>query len=249
MLSVGLLAAFALLASAVGAAALSTATGMGGGILLFIAILSVFPMATVIPLHGAVQSFSNGIRVFALRKYLKFDICGAFLVGAVFGVLAVYQVLQYIEGEIIPFSIVLGIVTYSLLKPARMPEIKLPPWGFAILGLATGFLAILVGAVGPFLAPFFLRDDFSPQEVVANKSFMQFVIHVAKLPVFLLLGFSFGKHALLLGMLLVGSIGGTYLGVWALSKVSRRVFLIAFKSILFVVALRIGYRLYLLVTL
>ena len=79
--------------------------------------------------------------------------------------------------------------------------------------------------------------------MVANKSFMQSVIHVAKVPVFLQMGFSYSDHALLITVLIAGSFLGIFFGVRALSMINRRVFLISFKTILFLVGIQISDRL------
>lgn len=59
----------------------------------------------------------------------------------------------------------------------------------------TGSLGILAGAVDPLLAAFFLRDDLTKEEVVANKSMMQLITHLTKVPAFIFLGFSFVENA------------------------------------------------------
>tara|TARA_R110002073_G_scaffold208011_5_gene368444 strand:+ start:30438 stop:31190 length:753 start_codon:yes stop_codon:yes gene_type:complete len=248
MLTGSLLAASVLFVVSIGTALLSTATGMGGGVLFFLTILHFFPLAITIPIHGFVQMFANIMRTFSLRTHLRRAMCAPYLVGAVAGVLCVLQVLEHVQNDIIPYSIILALIIYSVFKPSRMPDLKIPLWSFGIVGFFAGFLAILIGAVDPFLSPFFIRDDFSKEEVVANKSFMQAVIHVAKVPVFLHMGFSYGEHALVIALLIAGSFLGIFFGVRALSKINRRVFLISFKTILFLVGIRISVRLFTLVT-
>ena len=248
MLAGSLLATAVLFLVAIGTALLSTATGMGGGVVFFVSILHFFPLTVTIPVHGFVQMFANVMRTFALRKHLLSAMCVPYVFGAILGVVGVLQVMQYIENEVIPYSIILALIIYSVCKPSRLPEIKIPLWSFGILGIFTGFLAILIGAVDPFLSPFFIRDDFTKEQVVANKSFMQSVIHVAKVPVFLQLGFDYWDHATLITVLIVGSFLGIYLGIHALDRINRRVFLFLFKSILFLIGIRISFRLFELIT-
>ncbi len=248
MLTGSLLAASVLFLVSIGTALLSTATGMGGGVLFFLSILHFFPLAVTIPVHGCVQMFANIMRTFALRNHLIAAMYLPYLVGAVVGVLCVLQVLEHVQNDIIPYSIILALIIYSVFKPSRMPDIRIPLWSFGIVGLFAGFLAILIGAVDPFLSPFFIRDDFTKEQVVANKSFMQSAIHIAKVPVFLQMGFSYGEYALLIGLLITGSFLGIFLGVRALSKINRRVFLISFKTILVLVGIRISFRLFSLFT-
>ncbi len=226
------------------AAFISTATGMGGGVIFFVSILHVYPLAVTIPVHGFVQMFANIVRTFVLRRHLRAAMCLPYLVGAVLGVLAVLQVMHHLTSEAVPYAIILALILYSVFKPARMPDIAIPMWAFGIVGAVAGFLAILVGAVDPFLSPFFIRDDFTKEEVVANKSFMQAVIHLAKIPVFVSLGFSYMEYAGLIALLLVGSVLRILFGVRALERLNRRVFLITFKTILVLIGVRIAFRLW-----
>mgnify|MGYP000209000915 CR=1 FL=1 len=225
-------------------AAISTSTGMGGGVIFFMLLLHYYPLGKTIPIHGFVQMFANILRTYVLRAHLVWEMCLPFLVGAVLGVGSIMWVLDSFRSKVIPYTIILLLLIYSVFKPQKLPEIKIPLKAFGFVGYVTGFLGIIVGAVDPILAPFFVREDFSKEVLVANKSFMQSVIHLAKLPVFLQLGFQYTEHMLLLGILLLGSAIGTYVGVWLLEKINRKIFMIVFKSILFVLACRIAYQLY-----
>ena len=169
MLTGSLLATSVLVFVSIGTALLSTATGMGGGVLFFLSILHFYPLAVTIPIHGFVQMFANIMRTLTLREHLLRAMCAPYLVGAVIGVLCVLQVLEHVQNDIIPYSIILALIIYSVFKPSRMPDIKIPLWSFGIVGFFAGFLAILIGAVDPFLSPFFIRDDFTKEQVVANQ--------------------------------------------------------------------------------
>ncbi len=248
MLTGGAVAAAALFVVSIGAAFISTATGMGGGVIFFVSILHFFPLGVTIPVHGFVQMFANIVRTVKLRKHLRLAMCLPYALGAVIGVLAVLQVIEHLENEVLPYSIILALIIYAVFKPAKMPDIKIPMWAFGFVGLVAGFLAILIGAVDPFLSPFFIRDDFTKEEVVANKSCMQAVIHIAKVPVFLQLGFSYLDYAWLIALLIVGSVIGISLGVRALERINRRFFLLSFKTILFLIGIRISFRLFALLS-
>lgn len=217
---------------------------MGGGVLFFVAILQYFPLKVTIPLHGFVQMWANISRVFALRKALRRSICIYFVMGSLVGVFVVLKVMTFFSSEVIPFTIILALILYSVFKPKKLPDLRIPNWGFGPLGFVTGFLAILIGAVDPILAPFFIREDFTPQEVVANKSIMQAVIHLSKIPVFLHLGFAYTPHIGLLVILVLGSFVGTYLGVYFLHRIPRKAFVIVFKTILFLIGCNIAVKLF-----
>ena len=69
---------------------------------------------------------------------------------------------------------------------------------------------MFVGATGPFIAPFFLRDDFEKEEVIATKAACQMVGHGLKIPAVLIIGFEYSAHLPLLGLLVAGVILGRF---------------------------------------
>lgn len=225
-------------------AAISAATGMGGGVVFLVGLNFYFPMKQVIPIHGLIQLKNNIIRTYALRSHLKWEICLPFLVGCAIGVVVVSQLSKLIDSKLIPYCLILALVLYSLFKPKRMPQLKIPNWGFYILGFITGFLGILVGAVDPILAPFFLRDDFTRHHVIANKSFFQSLVHLSKIPVFVYLGFNYLTHWQLILVLFIGGVIGTWFGIKILERINQQVFIKLFKSILFLVSLKLAYNIY-----
>jgi uncharacterized membrane protein YfcA len=120
-----------------------------------------------------------------------------------------------------------------LLWRRYKPKLRAPPiWSYALLGLAAGLLAIFVGATGPFLAPFFLRDDFDNEQVIATKAVCQTWLHLLKIPAFLALSFDYAPHAPLLAGLVGAVIGGTYFGKHLLSRISKKRFVFWFQLVL-----------------
>ena len=131
---------------------------------------------------------------------------------------------------------ILAYLVYRYYKPTVR---NVPVWVYAPLGLCTGFLAIFVGATGPFLAPFMLRDDFTKENIIATKAVCQFWVHLAKIPVFLSLGFAYSEHWLLLTLLVVAVIGGTFLGKKLLGRISEALFLKIFQIVLAAIAVHL----------
>ena len=110
-------------------------------------------------------------------------------------------------------------------------------WTYAPLGVVTGFLSIFVGATGPFLAPFFLREDLKKEEIIATKAVCQAATHLMKLPAFLSLGFDYQPHLPLLGGLILAVVIGTSVGRMLLGKISQQSFLRLFELVLALIAL------------
>jgi hypothetical protein len=105
-----------------------------------------------------------------------------------------------------------------------------------VLGLAAGLLAIFVGAIGPFLAPFFLRDDFENEEVIATAAVCQTWLHLLKIPAFLALSFDYAPYAPVLGGLIAAVIAGTYFGKHLLSRIPKDRFVLWFQIVLAILA-------------
>ena len=218
-------------------AALVTATisgilGMGGGVTLLGVMTALMPARLVIPLHGVVQLASNLTRTFAFRRHVRWPIFAAFVLPSGIGILVAREL--YSDEKLVMFRLWIGaFILFFLFWRRYQPKLRnLPIWSYSVLGLAVGFLAIFVGATGPFLAPFFLRDDFEKEEVIATKAICQMWIHTLKIPIFVSLTFDYWPHIPLLTALVVAVIVGTYIGKHLLTKISKERFLIAFQIVL-----------------
>jgi uncharacterized membrane protein YfcA len=62
---------------------------------------------------------------------------------------------------------------------------------------------------------------------------------LAKIPVFLSLGFAYSEHWLLLTLLVVAVIGGTFLGKKLLGRISEALFLKIFQIVLAAIAVHL----------
>jgi uncharacterized membrane protein YfcA len=220
-------------------AAISAATGLGGGIIFLMGLNVFMPLNIVIPIHGLIQLSNNLIRTISLRKHIIWPICLYFLLGASVGLTFCYIVLSSKDLGNIPYIIIFCLVMYSLFKPKKMPELKIKALSFSILGAITGALGPIIGAVDPLLAPFFLRDDFTKENIIANKSFFQSLIHFSKIPFFYFLGFDYLRFFPVIVLLFLGGVLGSFFGLRILHYVNRRAFLIIFKSVLFIVAIKL----------
>lgn len=225
--------------------AISGATGMGGGAIFFAGLN--LPLSRAIPIHAVVQLVSNFHRVFLLRSFLRKEVYLPFVWGCLLSLAFSFWAREKITNEIIPYSIVIILLIYTLVRPKKMPAIILKQKGFFVLGFITGFLGILIGLIGPLIGPFFLRDDMTAPEIVANQSFLQFFVHACKLPVFFYLGFSYLDYALPISLFILFGLFGTWTGVKLLHKVKRDTFKKVFKTLLFLVTIRMSYTLYLLI--
>jgi len=111
-----------------------------------------------------------------------------------------------------------------------------------LVGFIAGILNIFIGATGPFQAPFYLRNDLSKEEIVATKASSQMVGHLLKIPAFIKLGFDYKNYFILIIALSLAAIVGTKIGVSLLGKINESIFIKLYKSVLFIAAIRILYK-------
>lgn len=219
--------------------ALSGTIGMGGGVVLVSLMTFFLSWKELIPIHGVVQLVSNSSRAFLLKEHIAWTLFFPFLVGAPFGALFAYFAIKEISDPKMALGLIVLLIFYTLFKPKKLPALNIPKWSFAILGMISGFLGVLVGATGPFLAPFLLRDDLEKKQVVATKAFCQMVTHLTKVPVFVAMGFVYLDRWFLIVLLCVAAFLGTRLGVKILHRLPEKMFVGLYKVALFVAALRL----------
>ena len=228
-----------LTASAFVAATISGAIGMGGGTILIAVMASILPGAQVVPLHGLVQMTSNASRTLILLRrvawwafgfYVPLQLVGVYVAGLLYRDTP-QDWLRPIIG-----AFLLATIAWKRLKPKRL---DIPRWIFALGGFGGGILSIFVGVTGPYLAAFFLRDDMEKEEIVATKAAIQMVGHVAKIPVFIAVGFPYREHIDAVIPLLAAALIGTFVGTRLLRSMAEKRFRTAFDTVLGLLALRL----------
>ena len=219
--------------------ALSAVVGMGGGIVLLAAMAATLAPAVVVPLHGVVQLVSNGTRAFVMLPYVNRRVFALYMVPSIVGVLVGAKL--YVGSELPWFRPAVGVFILLYLATLRYePRLgRFPKAWYAPLGFLVGAVASLIGATGPLIAPFFLRDDLESREIVATKAAIQLTTHAAKIPAFFLAGFSYREHLGLLLPLVAASVAGTLVGARVLDRLSPVAFRRAFVTVLIAVALQL----------
>ena len=111
---------------------------------------------------------------------------------------------------------------------------------FIFVGFIGGLCSIFVGAVGPLIAPFFLRNELGKENVIANKAACQIITHIGKIPIFIyFFNFSYTEHYTLLLPLIISVYIGTTIGKKLLGKLSDNTFKLFFKICLTLIAIRL----------
>lgn len=234
----------ALLAAVVFACAmLSSTTGMAGGILMFLTLNLAIPLRPLVAIHGTVQVFNNAAQSWLLRRALRWHMCAWFIAGVCLGAAATTIGLARLVPEVAPLLLLTAMTLYALLRPASLPPLRLSDRNHLWLGMATGTVGIIAGAVDPILGAFFLRDDLSKEEIVANKALMQLATHLTKIPAYLYLGFSFQDHLGLIAAFAAAAVLGARAGIFLLGRIGTSLFFVLMRTALWAVGLRVAYQL------
>ncbi len=225
--------------SAIATSIISAIAGMGGGILLLTIMTFFFPYHALVPVHGIVQIVSNCSRAFLLRSHINKKMFYIFTLGVPFGAALSIYIIKSIENPDFALIIIGLLLLYTVFKPKNLPPIMIPVWSFFFLGVLCGTLGLLIGAIGPLIAPFMLRTDLKKESIIATKASFQIVTHFMKIPSFLYLGFNYIEYIIPILLLVIVAFTGTNIGIKILKNIDEKKFRIIFKAVLLIAALRI----------
>jgi len=93
--------------------------------------------------------------------------------------------------------------------------------------------------IAPVLGVLVMRKDLSKEGVVATLGFFGFIGNLLKIAGFTLIGFSFEQYGLVMLCMVPAAIVGTRVGGAVLSRMDERYFIIAFRPVLFALALKL----------
>ena len=221
-----------------GFTSLMTATlGIGGGVLLLVAMAQIVPIAALIPVHGLVQLGSNGNRALMTRQHIDWPLCGRFLLGALIGAGLASLVVVQLPLQVIQLAVA-GFILWMVWGPK--PAMRtLTPLRTLLAGSLTTFVSMFVGASGPLVAAFVHRHSHDKMQTVATFAAAMTGQHLLKGVVFSFIGFSFIDWLPLIGLMILSGMLGTWIGLNLLQKVSSIWFNRLFRIIVTVLALRL----------
>ena len=169
-------------------------------------------------------------------KDIRRDILWPFLVGCLIGTLAGSRVVLKVPTEFLPLPLGVFILTMTWL-----PQIKKKLWfpgRFLSLGFVQAFLTLFVGATGPLNMPFLIRAGLSRDQLVVTGAAFMTIVHLVKIITFGLLGFAFGPYMFLMLLMILAVISGSYAGTRLRHKVPEQLFLMTFKLLITLLAMR-----------
>lgn len=224
--------ALALVGASLGASWVSGVTGLAGGTLLFSALTYFWPLQDAMALHAASQTLSNGTRLALFWGNIRWDIVARFTVPILPSAYLGASVLRHAPSDVLFLFVGIGIFA-AIALPKKEEAKGIDERWFWLSGGIAGFLGMVMGVVGPLIAPFFLHLRCTKEEFIATKSACQLITQGVKLVFFIgMLDFSFAKHGNALVLLLLGILSGTALAKRSLGWLSKRGFAWAVRILL-----------------
>ncbi len=129
--------------------------------------------------------------------------------------------------------------SWLFFLPVTKKENFLEAGIFFPVGLVAGFIGIFFGASGPFTSSFYIRQGIIKEALIATKSTCSLLDHLLKISLFGLIGINVLTYGNLILYLVLAVIPGIYVGKRLLNKISDRTFMLAFKVLLGILAVRI----------
>lgn len=203
--------------------ALTAAFGIGGG-LAMLALMGLFvPVASLIPVHGAVQLGSNTGRAWRQRAHVRLDVAKPFIMGSVIGaILGGFLVIQLPDALL---KLVLGLFILALTW-ARIPGVdRLDKMGVALASVVLALLTMIVGATGPLVAVLFAKFfENDRKALIATSAVAMTMQHLLKIIVFGVAGFAFWEWLPLVGAMILSGYLGTIYGTALLERMPEATF-------------------------
>lgn len=219
------------------ASALTSAFGIGGGVLLLTVMASVLPPLAIVPVHGLAQLGNNVDRAWMTRAHCDRPVLGAFALGAGLGALLIAPLVVALPVHALQLAIA-GFVLYLVWGP-KPPGAVLSRAGLAAVGAVTTAVSMFVGATGPLVAAFVNRLHDERRRTVATFSACMSVQHGCKALTFAGLGFAFADWLPLLSLIVVAGVFGNWLGLKLLNRLPEPLFRTGFKVLVTVLAARL----------
>ena len=216
--------------------ALTASFGVGGGIAM-LALMGIFiPVASLIPVHGAVQLGSNSGRAWHQRSNIRMDIALPFMLGSVAGAaIGAFIVVQLPDAVL---KIVLG-GFIILITWISIPGVgRLGRTGLAVVSSGVAILGMMVGATGPIIASVLSQLLAGDRKALVATSAITLVSqHALKILVFGALGFTFWPWLPLIAAMIVSGYLGTVYGTRLLDRLDETTFRKLFRIGITVLAL------------
>jgi uncharacterized membrane protein YfcA len=209
--------------AAVAGAFASSLTGVGGGIVLAIALAPILGVAAVVPVLSVAMALNHATRIHVFRRDVDSKVAGLILAGAAPGALAGAYALTRLDESATALVLGLFLVAVVILRRVLGERrfILAPP---VIVALAVGY-GVLAGMTiggGILVLPLLAAAGLSGARLVATDALIGLVVHALKTIVFgaaAALSFEHAVAGVVIGALM---LPGTLLARRALAGMSLR---------------------------
>lgn len=225
-------------------AALVTSTltaiiGQGGGLVLMPILVGAVPSSALIPVHGFIQTMSNGSRALLNLSHVHWPTLQPILWGILIGSLLLLPFINFLNWQWMQAFIGLFILYLTWGKGLQISRLNLKGnIGLFLLGSIQGSLGMVVGATGPLGSALLLRNGLRKDQIVATNAVIMTATHIVKVVLFVGVGIALWEHWPLLLSMSIAAIAGSYLGNFLRGKISEPVFRKLFKWLLTLLAIR-----------
>ena len=220
--------------------AMTAVTGSGGGTILIAILLQFMPPAAAIPVHGVVQLVSNSWRTWLFRRHMAWHLIWRFALLVPAGIAVGLWLFQGMSPETVQILIGCFILVTLFTRQLRMlRDREMPLWAFFPLGFFVGVLNMIVGVVAPIIGVLIIRKELTKEYYVGTLGFFAVLSNFFKLVGFLLAGFSVIEYGPAMLAMIPSVLVGTSVGKVLLGRLSERVFMIVFKTMLIALALKL----------
>ncbi|NND91905.1 MAG: sulfite exporter TauE/SafE family protein [Granulosicoccus sp.] len=216
---------------------ISAAFGLGGGVAMLIALLSLTPPIVALPVHALVQIGSNAGRAWMLRPFIMTGVVRWFIPGSLIGVLLASQVIVILPTRWLQL-VLATFILWTVWAP-KISAIAVPEKAYLGVGGVTSFATMFLGATGPLLAAFLSPARYGRDRTVATHAACMSLQHLIKVTAFGFLGFVLTEWLPLVIAMIVSGLVGTWLGRALLQRLPEATFRWVFRCVLTVLALRL----------
>lgn len=205
------------------AGVLTTVTGLGGGLLLVIALAMVFDPVTALSGTALGLLIGNLHRVALYRRELSGRTALPVVLGAVPGAVIAGLVVAWLPAWLV-FSVMVGIGLVGLVRELGA-KWTVPTWAGAPVGLITGIISASSGGGGVIVAPYVLARGHAGASYVGTIALIAACMHVARIAAYGA-GGATGWEAIQLGVILavalpLGNLAGHAVRVRLEPRVER----------------------------
>ena len=217
----------------------NAAFATGGVYILLAASTAVLPLTAAVPLQSAFAFSSLLARCAYFWSHIRWPIVGAFAMGSIIGVFLGAKIFVSLPEATI--ALLLGCL---LLIFIWFPKVnwRIPfKHPFFLVGGLHSFLATMFG-VGALLQPAILRTSLMKLQITSTLAACLITMDVFKITGYVSYGFSYADYIPHIILATIAGFAGTWAGKRVTHRISEKVFRLAFKSLITLVAVRLLYR-------